>query len=339
MIASTQRRRMLHLLAAGGVGTSLLGLPGRGHAQGTTWQPTQAVNYLISVAPGGSVDLYSRGIKNALESLGLVNGQTVLPDNKPGAAGLLALQVMQRNAGNAHYLATFHTGGIAGQVTGMLKADVRDYVPVAMLVEETTLVAVRDDSPLKTARDLVDALKRNPASVKIAVAPLPGLNTHLAIAKPLKVAGVDVSRLTVVPFRSSGDSMTALLGGHVDVVSATGPTVVPLVAAGKVRMIASAAPTRGTGPLAKVLTWHEQGVDADYVSYNGVLLPQGVNAEQIRFWEEALKKVSRSPAWTSLVEKSGNTPMFKGYVDSYRYLNSELKATQTLVAELGAGLK
>ena len=235
MIASTQRRRMLHLLAAGGVGTSLLGLPGRGHAQGTTWQPTQAVNYLISVAPGGSVDLYARGIKNALESLALVNGQTVLPDNKPGAAGLLALQVMQRNAGNAHYLATFHTGGIAGQVTGMLKADVRDYVPVAMLVEETTLVAVRDDSPLKTARDLVDALKRNPASVKIAVAPLPGLNTHLAIAKPLKVAGVDVSRLTVVPFRSSGDSMTALLGGHVDVVSATGPTVVPLVAAGKVR--------------------------------------------------------------------------------------------------------
>jgi putative tricarboxylic transport membrane protein len=133
--------------------------------------------------------------------------------------------------------------------------------------------------------------------------------------------------------------MTALLGGHVDVVSATGPTVVPMVAAGKVRMIASAAPTRGTGPLAKVVTWREQGVAADYVSYNGVLLPQGVNADQIRFWEEALRKVAQSPAWTSLVEKSGNTPMFKGYVDSYRYLNSELKATQALVAELGAGVK
>jgi putative tricarboxylic transport membrane protein len=156
------RRRMLQMLGAGGAGAALLGRSGPGHAQSPAWQPTQAVNYLISVAPGGSVDLYARGIKNALESLQLVNGQHVLPDNKPGAAGLMALQVMQRNAGNAHYLATFHTGGIAGQVTGILKADMRDYVPVAMMVEETTLVAVRADSPIRTARDIVDALKRNP---------------------------------------------------------------------------------------------------------------------------------------------------------------------------------
>jgi putative tricarboxylic transport membrane protein len=333
------RRRMLQMLGAGGAGAALLGRSGPGHAQSPAWQPTQAVNYLISVAPGGSVDLYARGIKNALESLQLVNGQHVLPDNKPGAAGLMALQVMQRNAGNAHYLATFHTGGIAGQVTGILKADMRDYVPVAMMVEETTLVAVRADSPIRTARDIVDALKRNPAALKIAVAPLPGLNTHLAIAKPLKVAGVDVGKLTVVSFRSSGDSMTALLGGHVDLVSATGPTVVPLVEAGKVRMVASAAPERGTGPLAQVPTWREQGIAADYVSYNGVLLPQGVNADQIRFWEEAMKKVAASPAWIQLVQKSGNKPVFKGYVDSHRYMSSEITATQTLVAEIGSGVK
>lgn len=339
MPASNHRRQMLRLLAATTVGATALGRVGTGRAQSPAWQPTQAVNYLISVAPGGSVDLYARGIKNALESLRLVNGQTVLPDNKPGAAGLLALQVMQRNPGNAHYLATFHTGGIAGQVTGILKADMRDYVPVAMMVEETTLVAVRADSPIRTGRDVVEALKRNPASLKIAVAPLPGLNTHLAIAKPLKAAGVDVGKLTVVSFRSSGDSMTALLGGHVDIVSATGPTVVPLVEAGKVHMVASAAPVRGTGPLAGVPTWREQGVAADYVSYNGVLLPQGVNADQIRFWEEALKKVAASPAWIELVQKSGNKPVFKGYVDSHRYMNSEIQATQTLVAEIGPGVK
>ena len=174
------------------------------------------------------MDLYARGIKNALETLNLVNGQTIVTDNKPGAGGLLALQQLQRSRGNAHTLGTFHTGSLAGQVTGILKADMREFVPVAMLVEETTLVAVRADSPFKTAKDLLDALKRDPTSVKIAVAPLKGLNTHLAIAKPLKVAGIDITKLTVVPFRSSADSMSALLGGHVDVVSATGPTVVPL---------------------------------------------------------------------------------------------------------------
>ena len=327
------RRHWLGLMSTGSAAGLLGNLPLAALAQ-TAWKPTQTITYGIGVAPGGSVDLYARGIKNALETLKLVNGQTIVTDNKPGAAGLMALQVLQRNPGNAHFLGTFHTGSLAGQVTGILKADMREYVPVAMLVEETTLVAVRADSPLKTAKDLVDALKHNPAAYKIAVAPLRGLNTHLAIVKPLKLAGVDIGKLTIAPFRSSGESMTALLGGHVDVVSATGPTVVPMALAGKVRMIASAAPERGTGPLAQVLTWREQGVAADYVSYNGVLLPSTVDAEQIRFWEQALQKVSVSKEWISLVEKSGNKPMFKGYVDSYRYLKAELKATQTLVVEL-----
>lgn len=330
---SPQRRQALQVLAA--TSASLwLGTPS--HAQ-SSWQPTQGLTYVIGVAAGGSVDLYARGIKSALESMNLVNGHTVLADNKPGAGGLLSLQQLQRNRGNAHHLGTFHTGSIAGQVVGVLKADMRDYVPVAMMVEETTLVAVGTDSPLKTAADLVTQLKRDPASLKIAVAPLRGLNTHLAIAKPLKAAGVDVSKLTVVPFRSSADSMVALLGGHVDIVSATGPTVVPQTLSGKVRILVSAAPERGTGPLAHVPTWRESGVAADYVSYNGVLLPPGVDAEQIRFWETAMKKVSESADWKALVEKSGNKPMFKGYVDSHRYLQAELTETQALVASLGLG--
>lgn len=336
---TVNRRHLLGLMSAGTAGIMLPIWSGSAAAQNAGWKPTQTITYGIGVTAGGSVDLYARGIKNALETLKLVNGQTIVTDNKPGAGGLIALQQLQRSRGNAHTLGTFHTGSLAGQVTGILKADMREFVPVAMLVEETTLVAVRADSPLKTAKDLVDALKRDPTSVKIAVAPLKGLNTHLAIAKPLKVAGVDITRLTVVPFRSSADSMGALLGGHVDVVSATGPTVVPMAQAGKVRMIASAAPVRGTGPLAPVLTWREQGVAADYVSYNGVLLPPGADAYQIRFWEQALKQVAESKDWIALVEKSGNKPIFKGYVDSHRYLQEELKATQTLVAELGLDAK
>lgn len=332
------RRAVLRGLTLPPLASLLAGLAPSAWAQAQgAWKPNQNLTYVIGVAAGGSVDLYARGIKQALETLHLVGNHTVIPDNKPGAGGLLSLQLLQRSRGNAHMLGTFHTGSIAGQVAGVLKADMRDYVPVAMMVEETSLVAVAADSPLKTATDLVSQLRKDPTSVRIAVAPLKGLNTHLAIAKPLKAAGVDVGKLTVVPFRSSGDSMVALLGGHVDVVSATGPTVVPQAQSGKVRMLASAAPVRGTGPLAHVPTWRESGVAADYVSYNGVLLPPGVDAEQIRFWEDALHKVSQAPEWKALVEKSGNKPMFKGYVDSHRYLQTELKETQDLFAALGLG--
>lgn len=303
------------------------------------WQPTERVTYLIGVAPGGTVDLYARGIRDQLETLKLVNGQTVLPENKVGAGGALALQALGQNSGNGHWLATFHTGFIAGAVTGLIKADVRQFPPVAMLVEETSVVAVRADSPIKTAADLVAALKASPTSQKIAVAPALGQNTHLAIAKPLKVAGVAVDQLTIAPFRSSGESVNALLGGHVDVVSATAPVVVPHVLAGKLRIVASAAPERGVGPLADVKTWREQGVPADYVSYNGVMLAPKTTPEQAAFWDAALKRVAQSPEWQQLVQKSGNKPIFRGREDSQRYFEAEWKATQELATELGLAAK
>jgi putative tricarboxylic transport membrane protein len=301
------------------------------------WKPTERINYVVGVAPGGTVDLYARGIGDQLEKLQLVNGQTVLLENRVGAGGAIALQQIKGMAGNAHWLTTFHTGAIAGAVTGLIRADVRDFTPVAMMVEETSLVAVRADSPLQSGVDLVAALKAEPGKLRIAVAPALGQNTHMALAKPLQVAGVAVDRLTIAPFRSSGESLTALLGGHVDVVSATAPVILPQVAAGKLRILASAASEHGTGPLAGVKTWREQGVAADYVSYNGVMLPPGVNAEQIRFWEDALRKVAQNPQWIAMVEKSGNKPIFRGYVESHRYLMSEWTASAALAASLGLG--
>ena len=281
------------------------------HAQ-AGWHPTERVTYVIGVAPGGTVDLYARGIKEQLETLRLVHGQTVLPDNRVGAGG-----------------------AIAGAVTGLIRADVRQFPPVAMMVEETSVVAVRADSPLRTAADLLAALKANPAALKIAVAPALGQNTHLAIAKPLKAAGVAIDKLTIAPFRSSAESVTALLGGHVDVVSATAPVVVPHVQAGKLRIVASAAAERGSGPLAEVRTWREQGVAADYVSHNGVMLPPRATPEQLRFWEAALQRVSQSPDWVALVEKSGNKAIFRGREASQQYLDAEWKATVELATELG----
>lgn len=301
------------------------------HAQ---WKPAERITYVIGVAPGGTVDLYARGIKDALDALRLVNGQTIVAENKVGAGGALAMQQLKGMAGNAHWLGTFHTGAIAGAVTGLIKADPREFQPVAMMVEETALVAVRADSPLQSGTDLVAALKADPTKLRIAVAPALGQNTHLAIAKPLQVAGVAIDKLTIAPFRSSGESVTALIGGHVDVVSATAPVILPQVAAGRLRVLASAAAEPGSGPLAGVKTWRQQGVAADYVSYNGVMLPPGVNAEQIRFWEEALRQVAQDRRWLDLVEKSGNKPIFRGYVESHRYLMGEWTATTALVQQL-----
>ena len=68
------------------------------------WKPTERINFVIGVAPGGTVDLYARGIKDTLDTLKLVNGQTILVENKVGAGGALAMQLLKSQSGNAAYL-------------------------------------------------------------------------------------------------------------------------------------------------------------------------------------------------------------------------------------------
>jgi putative tricarboxylic transport membrane protein len=294
---------------------------------------------VLGVTPGGSVDIYARGIQDALTQLNLIQGQTMLIDYKPGGAGIISLQQLQRNAGNAHWLGTFHTSTMVAIAAGMLKADLKDYPPIAMMVEETQMVAVRADSNIKTGIELVAALRKDATALKIGVAPALGSGTHLSIAKPLKVAGVDIKNLTIAPFKASSETMGSLLGGHIDVISATAPVIMPQVAAGKVRVLASASPTRGIGSLSQVPTWREQGIAADFVTYNGLLLPPNMSAAQIAFWEDALRKVSQHPAWLALVEKNGGRPVYRDHAESMKYMLSEQKSINDLVLDLGLASK
>lgn len=308
-------------------------------AQNSTWKPTDRITYVLGVTPGGSVDIYARGIQDALTQLNLIQGQTMLIDYKPGGAGIISLQQLQRNAGNAHWLGTFHTSTMVAIAAGMLKADLKDYPPIAMMVEETQMVAVRADSNIKTGIELVAALRKDATALKIGVAPALGSGTHLSIAKPLKVAGVDIKNLTIAPFKASSETMGSLLGGHIDVISATAPVIMPQVAAGKVRVLASASPTRGIGSLSQVPTWREQGIAADFVTYNGLLLPPNMSAAQIAFWEDALRKVSQHPAWLALVEKNGGRPVYRDHAESMKYMLSEQKSINDLVQDLGLASK
>lgn len=322
-------------------GTAALGLLGSvlsadSWAQAaSTFKPNDRISYILGVTPGGSVDTYARGVQETLQQLNLLNGQPMVIEYKPGGAGTIALQALQKTAGTGLGLGTFHTSTLVAIGAGMLKADMRDYPPVAMLVEETQLVAVRAESPLRHAQDLVMALLKDPGAQKIAVAPSLGSGTHLSIAKPLKTAGVKIRDLTVAPFKASSESMAALLGGHVDVISATAPVIMPQVAAGKVRVLASASPTRGSGALAQVPTWREQGVAADFVSYNGLLLGPNATPAQIAYWEDALRKVAQQPAWQALVERNGGRPVFRSAAESMQYMVSEQQAITALVQEMG----
>jgi putative tricarboxylic transport membrane protein len=221
------------------------------------------------------------------------------------------------------------------RLLGELPVSWRELTPVAILFEEAICAVVRTESPIASGQDLVKRLRADPASLTIGIATAAGNHIHVAIAKPLKAAGVDVSKLTVVPFKSSADSMTAMLGGHIDMVSASAPNLGAQLAAGRIRPLAVASAERLAGPLAAIPTWRELGVPADYSSVQGILAPRGLSAEQLEWWTTSLRGLADSDEWKEFLARQNWKPRFMPQAEMVRYLESEEVAARALLTDLG----
>lgn len=313
-------------------GALLCGLPQAGHAQ--EWKPERNVEFVVPAGPGAALDTAARQIKALIDRDKLIPTALVVT-NKPGGAGMVAMGGLQARPGDGHMLVTLTHSSINNKLVGEVALGYEDFTPLAILFDEFITVAVRADSPIKNGRDLVEALKKNPASLSVGVATSIGNHIHAAIAKPLKTAGVDIGKMTVVPFKSSADSMTQLLGGHLDVVSASAVNVVPLMKAGKIRVIAVAAAERLGGDLAGVPTWREQGVDAVYSSSQGVLGARGLQPAQIRHWEGVLERLTDTPEWAAFLAKNHWKPRFLGHAEAVKYLDAESAVARSLLGDLG----
>ncbi|QHE85767.1 tripartite tricarboxylate transporter substrate binding protein [Hydrogenophaga sp. BPS33] len=329
MISSLVRRllRMPALLAT--CATALAMAP----AAAQSWEPSRKVELIVPSGPGAALDTAAREMFNQLEKRKLVT-QPLVVSNKSGGAGAVALQTLEQHAGDGHWLSIFTSGMLNARAIGSVTTTYEGMTPLVVMLEEAVVVAVRADSPIRNATDLVARLKTDPGALSIGVATAIGNHIHAGIAKPLMVGGVDISRLRVVPFKSSAESMTALLGGHLDVVAASTPNVITNMQAGRIRVIAVATSERLKGALASVPTWTEQGVPAVYASVQGVLGPKGMPAEQVRFWEQSFKQVIESSEWQAFVAKQNWRPVYMGSSDMAKYMETEYAATKKLITEL-----
>lgn len=303
-------------------------------APAQAWQPTHSIEFVVPAGAGAALDTAARELQRLLDQQKLVS-QTIVVTNKPGGSGALALQALRSHEGDAHWVGTFTTGMISARALNPdSPISYDDMTPIALLLEESMLVAVRADSPLRNAQDLVNQLKKKPDSLSIAIATSVGNHIHLAIAKPLKAAGVDISKLVIVPYKSSGESMNALLGGHVDVVSASTPNVIGQYKAGTIRLLAVTTAQRLPGDLASVPTWKEQGVDAVSTSVQGVLGPKNMTKEQLTYWEGALEKISASKEWNAFLESQQWRPHFVKHAQMKEELANDYATTKALLLEL-----
>ena len=303
-----------------------------GHAQ--TWEPSKNVEIVVYAAPGGSNDKTARAIEKAVSSKKLINS-TMTVVNKTGGGGNIQLNYMTQHSGDAHYMMITTPTLLANHITGSSTQNHKDFSPIASMVNDFSVFAVNADSALKTGKDVIDKLKANPRSLSIGFAGALGGHNHVAAGLLMKGIGGEAKALKVIAFKGSSEALTALMGGHIDMVVTAAGNVSSHMAAGKLRAVGVASSQRLSGDFSKVPTWKEQGVDVVWGNWRAVMGPKGMTPAQVARWEGVLRQVVQSPDWQTDLEKNFWTNDFTVGEAFRKDLDKDYAAMKAVLVEIG----
>lgn len=299
-----------------------------------TWKPSTNVEIIVGNTPGGGLDRTARVMQKVLQEQKLVD-TGVLVANKPGGGGAIAQNYLHQAPPDGSHVYVAPTAILTNEILGKAKLGYHDFTPLTMLYDEFLGFAVRPDSPIKNAKDLLAAFRTRPESLSIAFAASAGNTNHIAAGTAAKVAGGDARKLKIVIFSSNGEALTALLGGHVDMVVFPAGNLVSSVNSGKVNVIAIAAPKRVGGALANVPTWKEAGADVVVSSWKPLFGPKNMRPEQIAFWESAVQKLTASAEWTRYLDQIEGFPNYMNSRQLASFLDAQHKEYKSMLTDLG----
>jgi putative tricarboxylic transport membrane protein len=298
------------------------------------WKPQKPIEIVVSTSPGSGLDTMARTLAAILREGGFVEPSVSIL-NRPGGAMAVGLGHVAQRPGDGHVLFMNVASVLSAHITGQSKFNYTDFTPLAQLATEPIVFVVAAQSPIQSGRILVAQLQKDPASVSLAFSTTRGDTAHIAIALAGRSAGADIRRLKTVVFNSAGDATAAALGGHVDVAVGTPANLVPLMEAGKLRMIAISSEQRLGGKLKDVPTWREQGIDAVVTQWRGVLGAHGLTQEQIAFWDATLEKLTRTAAWKAYLEKHQFPDAYANSERTGQQLKAEYATIRDILSQLG----
>ena len=296
------------------------------------WKPEKALELIATNAPGGGSDRILRIMSNVMQERRYIEVPVTVV-NKPGGGGSVAFAYVNQRPADGHVVLankSLITNHLVGQGPSYT-----DLTPVANLFGEYIAVTVKPDSPLRSGRDLVERMKKDPGSLSFGIATSLGNLNHQGVAVAFKEAGIDLKKTRNVIFPSGGAATTAMLGGHVDVVPITLAFATSLLRNGQVRLLAVASAQRLTGVLADVPTWREQGFDAVVSNWRAFVGPRAMADAQVAYWESALKRMSESDEWKKELEANFWSNEFLDHVETRRQMDRDHVQQKSFLTELG----
>ena len=271
--------------------------------------PNRTIRLVVPFPAAGTTDILARA---AAQKLTEAFGQSVIVDNRPGAAGNIGADLVAKSAPDGYTLlmGTVGTHAINPSLYSKMPYDhVKDFVPVVLVAGVPNVLVVNPALPVNSVADLIKLAKDKPGQINFASSGS-GTSIHLSGELFKTMAGVDI---THIPYKGSSPALVDLIGGQVQIMFDNLPSALPQIKAGKLRAIAVTSLKRAP-VLPDVPTISESGLPGfEASSWFGVLAPAGtpapivarINAE-VNKWLQSAE--AREKLLSQGAEAAGGTP-------------------------------
>ena len=287
-------RKLLALMTS----VSLLtAAPMQAFAQAASDYPSRPIELVVPFGAGGGTDILARVTAEAAKKH---SSQPITVVNRPGASGSIGLTEVVNARPDGYKIAMVTVEMAIIPHMGIAKfSPEADFTPLVRLNADPVVLTVSATSPWKTIEEMVDAAKKSKDPLKFGNAGTGGVS-HLAAVALAQKAGTTFNH---VPFQGNAPAVVALLGGHIDAVTASPSEVFSFVQSGKLRALAVLADQRLGGAFAQVPTMKERNIDLSVGTWRGLAAPKGLPADVLARLSAIALKTANEPAVKEAMEK------------------------------------
>lgn len=313
------------------VGVVLAALCALAAGEVSAFKPTRPIEVVVHTGPGGGSDLLARSVATMIEKEKLlpVRMQVV---NKTGGGGAVAAAYLAEKKGDPNTIGFFTGVWLTNPLTTeKAKVTLRDLTPIARLVLEPALIAVKADSPYKTLKDFIEAAKQKPGELKQSGG---SITSRDNVVRQLlqKETG---ARWAFISFPGGGERLAALLGGHVQVMVIEPEEAGEHIRAGNMRVLAQVNDTR-LPAFPNVPTLKEAGFDVPVVpQVRGVVAPPGIPAENVAYWEDVFRKLTRTASWRKFLQDNQFEDGYQNAAELTKFYEEFTTRMRTILQEAG----
>lgn len=283
--------------------------------------PSKPIRFLMPHPAGAGMDFVSRTVANKLTESW---GQQVIVDSRPGAGGIIGLQIAAKTTPDGYTFVPTSIGPLAVNPSLHRKLPydpVRDFDTVTTLISALNILVVNPAVPVKSVKELIALAKSQPGKLKYASS-ANGNTDHLAGELFKMLAGVDMVH---IPYKGGGPAALAILSGEVDAIFAVYQNIAPQLNAGKLRPLAVAVGKRWP-TLPDVPTVAEMGLPGfEVVNWYGLVAPAGTPREIITKMNKEVVRILQMPDVVKVLADNGMVPLPSTPEQFSAFLKSEIK--------------